>query len=62
VELIKMNMHDVEFRGHPADFVQHNHVIGNDVLDAGIRPERLFAARNHLAAVVEFSLAKSVTS
>jgi len=46
VEPVKMDVNDIELRSHPADFVEHDRVIGNNVLYGGIRSWGLAAAGN----------------
>ncbi len=41
MELIDMEMQDVEVVGLLADAIEHQHIIGNRVTDAGVEPERL---------------------
>ena len=31
MELVDVEMHDIEFGGHPTNFVEHQHVIGDDI-------------------------------
>ena len=41
MELIDMEMQDVEVVGALADAIEHQHVIGDRIADAGVEPQRL---------------------
>src|SRR6185437_14671526 len=48
MEVIDMEVEDVEFGGPLPNPVEHQHVIGNDVLDGGVQPQRLRGAASQL--------------
>jgi hypothetical protein len=44
VELVDVEMQDVELACRSTHLVEHHHVVGNDVADGRIEPQRLRAA------------------
>ena len=61
VELVDVEMQDVELAPCP-NLIEHHHVVGDDVADGRIEPQRLGAQGTSLAGVMDSPLAKSVTS
>ena len=47
---VDVKMQDVEFSSAPAHPVQHNHVIGNCVLDCRVQPQCRFSASDKFCA------------
>jgi hypothetical protein len=48
MEIIDMEVKHVELGGARAYLVQHQHVIGDDIADCSIEPQRLRAARHEI--------------
>jgi hypothetical protein len=48
MELVDVEMHDIEFRGHPANFVEHQHVVGDDIDNGRVHPQWLRATGHEL--------------